>query len=195
MKRYCGLLLALGLTFSATRWDVAVAADAPPKISKPRPAPPTPSTITRPPTAVYDPTLAIGGNNVKAREVETRLSVDALVNGRGPYHFIVDSGADTSLIGLRLATALELPLGTPVILNGMTDRSLVDRVKVAQLTIGTTTIPDLELPVLKELDVGGDGLVGIDAMTNQRLMMDSKIIWSKSRTPEFPSSDMNRARS
>ena len=53
------------------------------------------------------------------------------VNGRGPYHFVVDSGADTSVVGLRIARDLQLPLGTPAILNAMTDRNLVDRVKVA----------------------------------------------------------------
>ena len=57
---------------------------------------------------------------MKAREVDTRLSVDVRVNGRGPYHFVVDSGADTSVVGLRIAHDLQLPLGTPAILNGMT---------------------------------------------------------------------------
>ena len=85
------------------------------------------STLPIPP-AVIDNTLAIGGNDVKAKLVETRLSVEAHVNGTGPYQFIVDSGADTSAIGLRIANRLQLPLGTPVVLNGMTERSIVDRV-------------------------------------------------------------------
>jgi hypothetical protein len=94
------------------------------------------------------------------------------VNGRGPYRFIVDSGADTSAVGLRIAHDLQLPLGTPAILNGMTSRDLVDRVKVDELTMGPSTIRDLELPALREVDVGGDGLIGIDALVRQRLMMD-----------------------
>jgi aspartyl protease len=94
------------------------------------------------------------------------------VNGRGPYRFVVDSGADSSAVGLRIAHNLELPLGTPVIVNNMTSRDLVDRVKVAQLTLGPTTVRNLELPALRELDLGGDGLIGIDALVEQRLMMD-----------------------
>ena len=62
--------------------------------------------------------------------------VDVRVNGRGPYRFVVDSGADTSVVGLRIARDLQLPLGTPAILNGMTARSIVDRVMVDQLTLG-----------------------------------------------------------
>lgn len=144
----------------------------PPKISKPRPAPATNPDVPPLPPAVFDPTLAIGGQDVKARKVETRLSVEVQVNGRGPYKFIVDSGADTSAVGLRIARDLELPLGTPAVLNGMTARNLVDRVKVDKLTLGPTTIRNLQVPALRETDLGGDGLLGIDALVQQRLMMD-----------------------
>jgi hypothetical protein len=149
-----------------------VAAADPPIISKPRPAPPTPPNVPPLPPAQFDNKLAIGGDNVKARKVDTRLTVNVEVNGRGPYRFVVDSGADTSVIGLRIAHDLQLPLGTPAILEGMTSRNVVDRVKVAQLTMGPSTIDDLELPALREDDVGGDGIIGIDALVQQRLLMD-----------------------
>jgi len=144
----------------------------PPHISSPKPAPPTAPNVLPLPPAQFDNTLAIGGKDVKAREIDTRLSVDVQVNGRGPYHFVVDSGADSSAVGLRIAHDLQLPLGTPAIVNGMTSRDLVDRVKVAQLTLGPTIIRNLELPALRELDLGGDGLIGIDALVEQRLLMD-----------------------
>jgi hypothetical protein len=151
----------------------AGAAAEPPRISRPRPAPSTatPNLLPLPP-AQFDNSLAIGGKDVKARAIDTRLSVDVQVNGRGPYHFVVDSGADTSAVGLRIAHDLELPLGTPVVVDGMTSRDMVDRVKVAALTLGATTVRNLELPALREMDLGGDGLVGIDALVEQRLMMD-----------------------
>lgn len=145
---------------------------APPQISKPRPAPNTPPDVAPLPPAQFDPSLAVGGDDVKARKVETRLSVEGRINGRGPYRFIVDSGADTSAVGLGIARQLELPLGTPAILNGMTARNLVDRVKVDSLTLGPTTIHHLQLPALREVDMGGDGMIGIDALVQQRLMMD-----------------------
>ena len=152
--------------------SAASAGDEPPKIAKPRPAdtpPPAPQTL---PPASLDSSLAIEGEDIKAKKVETRLSVDVHVNDSGPYRFIVDSGADTSVVGIRIAKALELPLGTPAILNGMTSRSVVDRVKVAKLSLGSSTIRNLDLPALREDDLGGDGLIGIDALTSKRLMMD-----------------------
>jgi len=159
-----------GLTGIPT--GVAAAAE-PPKIGKPIPIPPgTPSDVPPLPPAQLDPSLAIGGEDVKAKKVETRLSVDVEVNGRGPYRFIVDSGADTSAVGLGVARELQLPLGTPAILNGMTSRDQVDRVKVDRLTLGPTTVRNLELPALREYDVGGDGIIGIDALVSKRLLMD-----------------------
>ena len=152
---------------------VGVAVAAPPRIARPRPVPewmvPNVPPLT---SAEIDNALAVGGDQIKAQKESSRLSVGVHVNGRGPYQFIVDSGADSSAVGLRIARSLELPLGSPAILNGMTSRDLVDRVRVAELSFGPSTVRDLELPALRELDLGGDGLLGIDALTRQRLMLD-----------------------
>jgi predicted aspartyl protease len=164
-------ILALGLPLAGVAGDVAAAAD-PPRIGKPRPAPPAPPGSIPLPPALYDPDLAIGGEDLKAKKVETRLTVQVRVNGSGPYNFIVDSGADTSVVGLRIARGLQLPLGEPAILNAMTARHIVDRVKVDSLTLGPATIRDMQLPALRESDVGGDGMIGIDALHQQRLLMD-----------------------
>jgi hypothetical protein len=182
------LIVALGLMLSAVAHDVQAAA-APPKIGKPRPAPPTPPNVPPLPPAYFDPNLAVGGEDLKARKIETRLTVQVRVNGRGPYNFIVDSGADTSVVGLRIARDLQLPLGTPAILNSMTARNIVDRVKVEELTLGTSTVRNLQLPALRELDVGGQGMIGIDALVQQRLMMDFEkrlIKVEDARIPEPP---------
>ena len=164
------LLLAFALAASALAGGGGAGAE-PPKIGKPRPAPAPPDVLPLPP-ALFDETLEIGGDDVEARKRETRLSVEVRVNGRGPYQFVVDSGADTSVVGLRIAQDLELPLGTPVTLNNMTDRNVVDRVRVAELSLGPSTIRDLQLPALREVDLGGAGMIGIDALARQRLMLD-----------------------
>ncbi len=124
------------------------------------------------PPALIDDTLAIGGEDIHADRVSTRLTVEVRINGRGPYQFLVDSGADSSVVGLRIARDLQLPLGTPVTLNGTTASARVDRVLIDQLSIGSSVISNLEIPALAERDLGGAGLVGIDALVEQRLMMD-----------------------
>ena len=166
------LMVAAALMLSGLTRDAGNAA-APPQIAKPRPAPPELKPDVPPlPQAYIDPSLAVGGNDVKAKKIETRLSVEVLVNGKGPYKFIVDSGADTSVVGLEIARELELPLGSPAVLNGMTSRDIVDRVKVDSLTLGPTMVRNLQLPALREEDVGGEGMIGIDALVSKRLLMD-----------------------
>ena len=143
-----------------------------PSTPQPPAGPSSPAGRSSLPQAQFDPSLEVGGTDLKARKIKTRLSVPVTINGRGPFLFIVDSGADSSAVGSGVAQQLQLPPGTPVHLNGMTARTLVDRVRVAALGVGPNTIHDLQLPVLREVDMGGAGIIGIDALLRQRLMMD-----------------------
>jgi predicted aspartyl protease len=161
------LLLALISSPGVEAWAQS---PRPPKIGKPQTVP-TPERGP-PSPAVIDDKLEIGGENINARKVSTRMTVEVHVNGKGPYRFLVDSGADTSVVGQRIARDLRLPLGRPVVLHGMTASARVDRVLVDSISMGQSTVSNLELPALSEQDLGGAGMIGIDALVQQRLMMD-----------------------
>jgi predicted aspartyl protease len=146
--------------------------EAPPPAKLPKPVRTEPQAMPALPTAIIDDTLAIGGENIDARKVRTRMTIAVNVNGTGPWRFVVDSGADSSVIGTKLAQRLALQAGRPVTLNGMTGSSIVPQVLVDRLELGPTSVSDMELPVLNEQDLGGDGMLGIDAIAEERLMMD-----------------------
>lgn len=165
---HCSLVLALAFICSATAGDVLQAQA--PRINRPVPVPTNPMDPL--PPAVIDDTLLIEGEDIDARKIRSRMTVEVRLNGQGPYRFLVDSGADSSVVGIRLAEQLQLPLATPVILHGMTGSARVDRVKVDELRLGTSIVQNLELPALREQDLGGQGMIGIDALVEQRLMMD-----------------------
>ena len=139
--------------------------------AKPRPIDPA-AHMPVPTTAEIDDSLAVGGEDIAARKLRSRMTVEVNVNGTGPYRFVVDSGADTSVIGSRIASALNLQPGGRVLLNGVTDSSMVDRVLVDEIELGPTAVQDLRLPVLKEYDIGAEGMIGLDALVEQRLMLD-----------------------
>lgn len=124
------------------------------------------------PPAQFDEDLAIGGEEIDARKLRSRMTVDVKINGKGPYKFVVDSGADTSAVGSGLAGKLALPEGQRALLHGITESKVVDQVWVDELQLGPTITTDLEVPVLDERDMGGDGMIGLDALVNQRLMLD-----------------------
>ncbi|RYD48000.1 MAG: hypothetical protein EOP60_16460 [Sphingomonadales bacterium] len=139
--------------------------------AKPRPIDPA-AHMPVPTTAEIDDSLAVGGEDIAARKLRSRMTVEVNVNGTGPYRFVVDSGADTSVVGERMAQALKLPAGRRTILNSITDSQYVDRVLVDELELGPTRVTNLEVPVLRERDLGAEGMLGLDALVEQRLMLD-----------------------
>lgn len=165
-----GLFIPLALSCAGLATPPPALAQSTPPTTSP-PANPTPTLPPLPP-AVIDNGLTVGGADIAARKVESRMTVAVRIEGHGPYRFVVDSGADTSVVGANVARGLRLAATDPARVHGMTATALVDRVAVAELQVGDSTISDLQLPVLREDYLGGQGMIGIDALVEQRLMMD-----------------------
>ena len=98
------LLIVLALSLSGMAGDALLAAP-PPKPAKPVQVPP--STMPPLPPASIDNTLAIGGEDIDTRMTRTRMTVEVHVNRRGPYRFVVDSGADSVLTASTVPSGLE----------------------------------------------------------------------------------------
>lgn len=163
--RFGGVVLMLAAQFGLL---------AAPLPADPAPQQADPATTRMPalPPAVLDDALAIGGAEIDAKTIASRMTVPVHINGAGPYRFVVDSGADTSVVGERIALDLKLPAGRRTILNSITDSQYVERVLVDELALGPTRVRDLEVPVLRERDLGAHGMLGLDALVEQRLMLD-----------------------
>jgi predicted aspartyl protease len=134
-------------------------------------AEPTPPAPKIPPASI-DETLEVSGEDIAARELRSRLSIEVLVNGRGPFRFVVDTGADRSVIGSGLAAQLGLPAEEPVRLRGIIGDNEVSTVLIETLRLGTSTIETIVAPALPERFIGAQGIVGIDSLADQRLRLD-----------------------
>ena len=124
------------------------------------------------PPATLDNTLEIEGETLAARFAQGRLTVPVRVNGRGPLRFMVDSGADRSVIGAAAARLLALPADGSVVLHSTTGTERVDTVRIERLSVGTSEIRNIRAPALPEQFIGAQGLLGIDALADQRLVLD-----------------------
>lgn len=173
--------LALLLTFAAC-WPVGVIAQTP-QAAAPPVAPPSGASPAQQPAdtsaeqvfikpATIDNTLEVTGEAVAAREINTRMQVGVLVNDKGPYRFFVDSGADRSVIGLALAAKLGLPAGPEVLLHSTGSARPANTVLIDTLRVGGSVIHGIAAPALPERFLGGDGMLGIDALVDQRLTID-----------------------
>jgi predicted aspartyl protease len=124
------------------------------------------------PPASIDETLEITGESVAGRQLNSRMTVPVRVNGHGPYRFVVDSGADRTVISRKLADTLGLPLGGDVTLYSVVGASRVQTVQIDHIAIGTTEVEAIQAPALDERDLGAQGLLGIDALADHRLLLD-----------------------
>jgi predicted aspartyl protease len=104
-----------------------------------------------------------------------RVVVPVMVNGHGPFRFIVDTGANHSTISPGLARDLGL---TPaeahsIILDGITGTSQVSFVTIDRLQAGDLTIENTALPVVwAPVMAGADGFLGAAGLTEKSLLVD-----------------------
>jgi predicted aspartyl protease len=153
------------------------------------PVPVSPGEQTQPyiRSATIDDTLEVAGEELAAKRIETRMALDVQVNGKGPFRFVVDSGADRTVIGGSLAARLALPPGGPVMLHSMGAPRRMETVAIDTLRIGPNEMKDISAPALPEAFIGAQGLVGIDALAGQRLTLDFEkktVTLQDTRVPE-----------
>ena len=104
-----------------------------------------------------------------------RIVAPVEINGRGPFRFILDTGANTSAISETTALALELvPFDGAVInVHGVTGSATLPVIQVATLRAGGLLLENQRLPVLPSAVFAGmDGILGVDALQDARIEVD-----------------------
>ena len=108
---------------------------------------------------------------IKDRQLTTAIWID----GKGPFHFIVDTGADHSVIAADVAQALRLPVGHDVMVQGIIRAVPAPSVPVRELRFGSVVRDNLQMPVLPRMLLKADGFLGLDAIGNHRVIFDFKM--------------------
>ena len=101
-----------------------------------------------------------------------RLTLPVMVEGDGPFAFMIDTGSQATAITQELRSALALaPAGTATLV-GMASRRTVDLAKVERIDFGSNSFTDFTAPVLERTHVGADGILGLDALQDFRVLID-----------------------
>jgi len=100
-----------------------------------------------------------------------RMTVPVRVNGAGPFGFVVDTGANQSVIAKDLADQLGLPQGPLAPLNGVAGIQNAPTT-TAKLDIGRRILTGQTLSVLPHLGIGGQGMLGLDTLGDSSLTLD-----------------------
>lgn len=150
---------------------VAALAGAPAVAHAQGDAPPAPSTVA-------DPAIAPAPEEVATTKPEDfvyvastsadrigRVMVPVFVNDVGPFAFLVDTGATSSVLAPRVAARLKLEAHPTrnALLRGITGSEVVPTVLVDKISAGGITLTQRHLPVVEpRVFADADGIFGAD---------------------------------
>jgi gag-polyprotein putative aspartyl protease/Aspartyl protease len=107
-----------------------------------------------------------------ATDAASHLMVDVRINGNGPYHFVVDTGADRTILASEVAVELGLSHGEKVMLRGVVRAVLTEAVSILTMTFGSITKRHLTVPTLPRSLLDADGYLGLDFLDGHRVTFD-----------------------
>nr|WP_243843218.1 aspartyl protease family protein [Sphingomonas vulcanisoli] len=102
------------------------------------------------------------------------MTVQIMVDGKGPYPFLIDTGADRSVISDKLATDLALASGGQLMMHGILGRSDVPYLATTTLELGDKKLRTLAMPVMPQTSINAPGVLGADALGDQLVTIDFK---------------------
>ncbi len=124
-----------------------------------------------------------------AHDKALRLTVPVMVNGQGPFDFVIDTGADRTVVSQELADRLNLEQDGTATLHAMGGKGTVKIVKIDTIRVSNNTARHVRAAALPIRNLGADGLLGIDSLKGQRIVMDFEAKTMKlepSSEPEAP---------
>ena len=101
-----------------------------------------------------------------------RMTVPVRLGGRGPYRFLVDTGADRTAVSTAIAAELGLANGPVATLHSVTGTTQVQTANVPALQLTDQHARSVEAPLLERAHMGADGILGVDSLRSQRVMFD-----------------------
>jgi predicted aspartyl protease len=114
-----------------------------------------------------------GAEVIKTRpDSERRMTVPVRIGNNGPYHFVIDTGSQSSVVSTDLAMRLAIPPARKARIIGVGGTELVDTAIVGEFGLGRRSMNDLEVALLEAHNIGADGIVGIDSLQQQRVLLD-----------------------
>ncbi len=101
-----------------------------------------------------------------------RMTVPVSINGSEAIPFIVDTGAERTVIADDLGKRLALTAGKSVNLVTLTGTSVAQSYIIDSLAMNAIRIEKIEAPALEQRNMGAYGLLGIDSMEGHKLLLD-----------------------
>lgn len=117
-----------------------------------------------------------GGNDKVAASIDPaqHLTIGVMIDDKGPFDFVVDTGADHTVISDDVAAALGLARGRTVNVEGIVKTVSAQTVRLNRLSFGPVARENLMVPVLPHGLLGVGGYLGLDVIDGYRVTLDFK---------------------
>jgi predicted aspartyl protease len=103
-----------------------------------------------------------------------RIWAPVLINGKGPFRLVLDTGASHSALTAAVVETLGIPIDAKrsVMLRGATGSVSVPLVPVQSLEVGDLLMEPRRLPIVPDALGGAEGILGTDGLANKRIHID-----------------------
>ncbi|AJA11551.1 hypothetical protein SKP52_23545 [Sphingopyxis fribergensis] len=127
-------------------------------------------------------------------DASRRMSVKVMVGGKGPFSFLVDTGAERTVIARELAERLGLVQGEKLRLATIGGSAMVPSYRVAALQMQKLHLASVEAPAFFGRHIGAAGLIGVDMLEKRRVLIDFRkesmqILETRRRAPSLIKDD------
>ncbi len=102
-----------------------------------------------------------------------RMTVPVTINGQGPFDFMIDTGAQATVLSHTLADQLQLTERQTATLVGMASRRQVETALLDEVTFGSHSHFGATAALVAGDNIGGaDGILGLDSLQDRRVLLD-----------------------
>jgi predicted aspartyl protease len=106
-----------------------------------------------------------------ATDASARICVPVEIGGR-TWHFLLDTASTRSVIASDVADSLALRPGKTLNILTIAGMDSVPSVIIPALGFATFAVSDIHAPALARVNLGGDGLLGLDILRDNRVAID-----------------------
>jgi hypothetical protein len=105
-----------------------------------------------------------------------RIWAPVMLDGKGPYRLVLDTGANRSVIVDRVAQELGESARTNrrIRVLGVTGSAVVPVAHVRSMEIGDLLLSPVNLPIVADVFGGADGILGNEGLRDKRIVIDFK---------------------
>ena len=107
---------------------------------------------------------------IPLRKALNLIFTDVKINGKGPYNFVVDTGASQTAISQKLARDLGLKVITTTVMHGVggsgkvnSEIYRIDQMQIGEVTVGDLPVGTFDDPVISQL---ADGIIGTSMLAD-----------------------------